>query len=532
MKYIFSRWGMSLVATTMILTACGATTSTSSAESHGNGVEPNFEEVFSAGKIRRIDIKISKADWLAMWSDLDANMGGMMGGRGGMGGERPEGMMMGQPDSMGMGGRGGMMGGRGGERPEGMMMNGQPDSLGGGRMMGGRGGERPEGMMGGRGGEGAEGGRGGMMGGPAQTNDYTPLWVSCTVSYNGLKWEHVGVRFKGNSSLQRAYSSGTSKLSMKLDFDQYETEYPETKNQRFYGFKKLNLNNNMDDYSFMREKVVSDLMRDFGLAAAHTSFCEVYLTYDDTGAKFVGLYTIVEAVDDTVIETQFSDASGNLYKPESPAGTFAEGTLNIEILYLKTNKKTCDYSDVQALYEILNSDLRTSDEAKWRKELESVFNVDGFLKWLAASNAIQNWDSYGSMAHNYYLYNNPADGLLTWIPWDHNEALQQGKGRTTGDLNSLMQMGDSWPLITYLLAVDDYKSTFDNYLKEFVKKLFTPAKMSNIYDAHAAVLKDAAERELSGNNNDRFRISFDDSVEALKQHTEGRNSVVNNYLKR
>ena len=53
--------------------------------------------------------------------------------------------------------------------------------------------------------------------------------------------------------------------------------------------------------------------------------------------------------------------------------------------------------------------------------------MDGFLRWLAVNTVIQNWDTYGKMTHNYYLYNHTTGKGLTWIPWDNNEALQSGK---------------------------------------------------------------------------------------------------------
>jgi spore coat protein CotH len=31
------------------------------------------------------------------------------------------------------------------------------------------------------------------------------------------------------------------------------------------------------------------------------------------------------------------------------------------------------------------------------------------------------------MTHNFYLYNNPETGKLTWIPWDNNESFTDGK---------------------------------------------------------------------------------------------------------
>ena len=71
-----------------------------------------------------------------------------------------------------------------------------------------------------------------------------PIMVPADVYYNGKQWYKVGVRFKGNSSLQTTWQSGNMKLSFKLDFDEYEDDYPQIKNQRFYGFKKFSLKNN------------------------------------------------------------------------------------------------------------------------------------------------------------------------------------------------------------------------------------------------------------------------------------------------
>ena len=42
-------------------------------------------------------------------------------------------------------------------------------------------------------------------------------------------------------------------------------------------------------------------------------------------------------------------------------------------------------------------------QATWRANLETVFDTDVFLKYLAVNTVVQNWDTYGRMTHNYYL---------------------------------------------------------------------------------------------------------------------------------
>lgn len=355
-----------------------------------------------------------------------------------------------------------------------------------------------------------------------------PIWADCSLFFNDLEWYHVGIRYKGNSSLQSAYQSGIGKLSFKLDFDEFEDEYTGITNQRFYGFKQLNLKNNYSDKSLMREKVGSDLFMDFGLASPNTSFVAVYVDHG-TGSQYFGLYTLVEEVDNTVIQTQFSSDSGNLYKPDGTAASFASGTFNTSEMELKTNLDIADYSDVRTLYSYINSSNRTSDTDLWKENLESIFDVDQFLRWLAANTAIQNWDTYGNMTHNYYLYNNPENNLLTWIPWDNNEAFQDTK---LGALSlGLTEISSNWPLIRYIIDQEEYNQKYEEYLQEFVDGVFDPDKMSALYTEYYNLLKEYAYAEETGYTFIYYDSNFDNAVETLKSHASSRYDAVTSFLR-
>ena len=195
------------------------------------------------------------------------------------------------------------------------------------------------------------------------------------VFYEDKEWYRVGVRFKGNSTLQNSWQNGILKLSFKLDFDEYEDEYPQIDNQRFYGFKKLSLKNNFDDNSMLREKVAADIFKNAGLAASHTAFYTVYVDNGE-GPQYFGLYTLVEEVDDTVLDEQFSDDDGNLYKPDGDAASFAAGTYNESEYVKKTNEDEGDFSDVESLLSILHDDTRTTDPVAWRTNLDAVLDAD------------------------------------------------------------------------------------------------------------------------------------------------------------
>lgn len=358
------------------------------------------------------------------------------------------------------------------------------------------------------------------------TADYEPIWVESTILVDGISWDHVGIRYKGNSSLSSTYSSGNGKLSFKLDFDEFEDLYEEVEDQRFYGFKQLNLNNNFSDSSLMREKVAADLFRDFGITAAQTAFCTVYVDYGE-GPQYFGVYTIVEEMDDTGIESQFADDSGNIYKPDGDAATFADNTYDEEEMEAKTET---NYEDVKALYSLINSESRVSDYDVWKAELEAIFDVDEFIKYLAVNNTIQNWDTYGNMTHNYYLYNNPETNLLTWIPWDNNEAFTSGKGNMVSLSFSMDEVGDDWPLISYLMADEDYHSRYDMYLSAFVEEVFNTENMTEVYEYNYNLIKEYAYNEESGYTFISSDQGFDQAVDYLIQHVEDRIETLEIYL--
>ncbi len=356
-----------------------------------------------------------------------------------------------------------------------------------------------------------------------------PIWVEVAINFNGENWEHVGIRYKGNSSLKSSWSSGNNKLPFKLDFDQFEDDYPETENQRFYGFKQLSFASNFSDSSYLHELVAADIFCDAGVPAAQTTFYAVYFNCGE-GPVYYGLYTAVEVVDDTVIETQFSDDSGNVYKPSGRAATFAEGTFNTQSMDLETNLEDADYSDIEALYNTLHADQRLTDPEQWRSDLEEVFDVNGFLRWLATNTLIQNWDTYGSMSHNYYLYHDPASDRLVWIPWDNNEALRSERGRSAAVELDMSNVDENWPLISYIIDDEIYQERYNSYLFEIATNIFNPERMETIYTDLHELIAPYVEKEQPGYTTLTDITLFEDSVETLMQHTRERYEAASAYL--
>lgn len=359
--------------------------------------------------------------------------------------------------------------------------------------------------------------------------DEDPIFVPADIFYNGKQWYRVGIRFKGNSSLQGSWRAGILKLSFKLDFDEYEDDYPQIDNQRFYGFKKFSLKSNFDDESLMREKVAAEVFKNAGVPVSHAAFYTLYIDHGN-GPEYFGLYTLVEEIDGTVIDTQFSSDDGNLYKPEDGSANFVEGTFATDDFEKKTNEDDEDWSDIVSLFDALHDYTATSDPATWRENLEAIFDVDGFLRYLAVNGIIQNWDSYGRMPHNFYLYNDPDTGKLTWIPWDNNEALQEGKqgGALTLDFSNLK--ASEWPLIAKIYADDVYKARYDRYLSEVISDAFEENIIHVTYDTYSILIEPYATTEIPGYSYLESANDFSNAVSILKAHATSRAAAVSRYL--
>ena len=183
-----------------------------------------------------------------------------------------------------------------------------------------------------------------------------------------------------------------------------------------------------------------------------------------------------------------------------------------------------------SLFTALHADTRTSSPETWRQDLEAVFDVDGFLKYLAVNGIIQNWDTYGRMPHNYYLYNNPETSKLTWIPWDYNEAFEEGKqgGALALDFSNLVD--SEWPLITKIYADDVYKARYNLYLADVVANAFEVSSMQASYDYYSGLIAPYATTEVAGFSFLQNANDFITAVEALKTHASSRAAAVDTYL--
>lgn len=379
-------------------------------------------------------------------------------------------------------------------------------------------------------------GSGGMGGPPGTFPTTEPDYVQTTVKFKGKTWQHVGFRLKGNSTLSTAWRSGIYKLPFRLDFDKFEDVQPSIKNQKFYGFKELSFSPGVKDNSLIREKLGSDIFRMAGMPAAQSAFYKVYIDFG-AGMKYCGVYCGLELPDDKMVIQQLGEDAGNLYKPESKLATFIQTEFE-----KKNNELAGDFGDVSGFVKALQSTKRSSDVVAWRTGLETIFNVDHFTKYLAINNAIVNWDTYGVMGHNYYLYNHSSKGLM-WIPWDHNESFSKSPGITgttggpTGPGNALSltmnEVGTGWPLINYIANDAVYFEKYKSHMRDFKNGVFQQNTLDAMIDKYYDLITPfvvGANGEQPNYTHLSNDAAFTAERAALKTHVSNRIALINQFL--
>jgi len=358
----------------------------------------------------------------------------------------------------------------------------------------------------------------------------SPIYVPCTIDFEGRTWRHVGIRFKGNSSLSFPWEAGQWKLPFRLDFEELEEEHPEIRDQRFFGFRHITLANGSHDDALVRDVVMGDLFRAAGVPAPRASFYRVTIDHG-SGPVYFGLYTMIEVPDRPMLEAQLGRGGGNLYKPEGPLGSAAAWTeFDPAFFEKRNNEDEADWSDVERAIAALHASRE--DPALWRAGLEEQLDVDGFLVWLAMNTLAQNWDTYGALPHNYFLYGNPGnDGRLVWIPWDNNESLR-AEGLLPPPSLGLDEVDDEWPLIRFLIDDPVYRTRYVEHLEVIADGAFdVESAQARLRAAHELIRPHVVGQD--GESAPHTLTSperFDADYEALLDHVVARNEAVDAFV--
>ncbi|MCM3258695.1 CotH kinase family protein [Paenibacillus lautus] len=274
-------------------------------------------------------------------------------------------------------------------------------------------------------------------------------YKEASVNYNGMQFDHVGIRTKGNLSLRSVVNSDSDRYSFKISFDEYL-------NQTLNGISKINLNNNYSDASYMREFLTYELAESVGLPTPGFSYVNVYVN-----DELWGFYLAIEQIGDSYLQRHFDHSYGALYKAQMTGS-------GSDLAWLGSDPDS--YTGLVMKSKSSNDDVLIDmlDELNNGTDYEKVLDVDNVLKYVALNVVASNMDSYlGMNKQNYYLYEN--NGIFSVLPWDYNMAFG-GFGGSGILIDEPTQSAlAERPLIAKLLEVDEYKERYHAILSEMLE---------------------------------------------------------------
>lgn len=329
----------------------------------------------------------------------------------------------------------------------------------------------------------------------------------------------IGFRTRGNTSRGPIqYDDGNLAISsFKLSF--HESYEPKNKNRTAFELEEIDLKNNKNyDSTYLTEKYALDLFSSFGVFSAKTTLVRLLITIGNQ-EHYYGIYTAFEPIDDNFIKRRLTkeESQGNLYKTlwqqfgpanlgypilDRAIGMKDEATDYRPSYDLKTNKTENNHTNLEQFIK----DINEKTGASFKTYIETHFEVDMFLRYLAVGVMLGNPDDYRSMGNNYYLYQNSLTNKWMIIPYDYDHGLGQGWNGDNlfndysigkdiyawAEVDAKLLNINDYPhvLVDKILSYNEYQLMYESYLSELISckdALFSSTSFMAIYQLQVSL---------------------------------------------
>ncbi len=340
---------------------------------------------------------------------------------------------------------------------------------------------------------GPEGGRNGISASKGVDFEY----VHASMDFAGITFADVAVRPKGNGTYNPVLTGKVQKPSLKIDINKY------VKGQKLAGVTTINLHNSLFDPTWMNETLAYQLYRDAGVPAPRTAYARVYLTAKGgTSDRYLGLYTLVENVDENFTQSRFNVAGGALYKPVTilPFKFLSRDWKDYNQMY--DAKTTLTDADKQHLIDFCDLLTHASDEV-FTAEVGTFIDIDAFAKYMAVVAWLANPDSLLDAGQNYYVHFNPTTKKYAFLPWDQDHSFGQFIPWRSAESQQQLDIMHPWSnrfqgapfaaqvdyeLMTRMYKLEAFKRSYLAAMAALTRNLTQPARIAKQVDELIPVL--------------------------------------------
>lgn len=315
-------------------------------------------------------------------------------------------------------------------------------------------------------------------------------WVAADFTAEDTTLRRVGVRYAGDVTY--FVSAGGVKRPLKIAFDKFGE-------QQFDGLSAVQLHAMPLDPSKAREAVAYEVFRAAGVPAPRTAFAEVTITVPGKYDKeYLGLYTVVEEIDETFLARHFQPATGLLMRPFRIRGIdfLGDDWQPYQGQYRPQRAATGD--ETKRVVEFARLVNQASDE-QFERQIDSFLDVDAFLAFMAANALTSNLESFFALGHNYVLYLDSQSGKFHFLPGDLEFSL--ANFLLMGSPEELMNLSLTKPypgdnkLPDRLLAIKRVSDKYRKIVEKLSTAAFAPDRLSAEIDAIDKATQAIREKE-------------------------------------
>ena len=332
------------------------------------------------------------------------------------------------------------------------------------------------------------------------TNYESETEIPATMTLDGVVYDSIGVRFRGNTSYFTIGNSQKKSFAVSSDFI-----HPD---QKFMGYKNLKFNNAHQDPTMMRE-VLYCQMAARHIPIAKANFIHLFLNNQDWG-----IYPNIQSVDKTFLEGYFLSNDGAMFRAttgETGMGGgggpgWGDGTAGLNYLGTDTTTYQEYYalksSDVESPWQKLIDACQILDTAtnSNRVEVSTKIDIDKALWFLAVENIFTDDDSYtmkGKM--DYIVYYEPETYRTTPLEYDGNSSFETNFATSAswGPFKNVTNV--NYPLLNKLLNIPEWRQRYLAHYRTILNETFTVEKahaLIDTFDARIKVLVNSDTKKL------------------------------------
>ena len=275
-------------------------------------------------------------------------------------------------------------------------------------------------------------------------------YIKADVTIDGKTFKNVGLRKKG---LLGSQSVTRPSFKIKLDYKK--------KKQNIDGYSLLTLNNNQQDPGNLSQFMGYRFYQNAGLPAPRSALAHV--TFN---GKNFGVYTHVESAKKPLVAQFFGNSEGTLYE-----GTVNDFHLGWEESFdRKFGNEEHGREHLKSVIDALQlAKKNNSDDFDLLEALEDLVDLDHFYQFWAVESLLGFWDGYCGNRNNFFVYVNPDNNKLYFMPWG-GDCMFQKTSRVDRSPDLPLSVKTKGMLAHYLYqdkrSRDRYKETLMRLLSE------------------------------------------------------------------